>query len=554
MAIPTTSPRLLVLLVNGVIHTMDSARPRASAVAVERASGRVVAVGDDAEIRALGGSLAETVDLRGNTVLPGFIDAHAHLLCLARARLEVDLGAARSEDAAAARVGQAASRAAPSAWIIGQHWDKNRWTPSRFPSRASIDAAAPGHPVALWSYDGHSLWVSSEALRRAGVTRETPEPVGGSIQRDADGEPTGMLFEYGATSLVESAAGPPDEATDLAGLRTVLADVRARGITGVHDIHTLEHDRSFRLMQRLRDSGELSPRILFYVRKQRLPEVVTLGLQAGFGDDSLRFGGIKVFADGALTSQTAALFDPYEGETANRGLLTTSADETEALAIAAADGDIGVAIHAIGDRAVHAALDGIEGALAARAVASARDQPGHTRHPARYRIEHVQLARPDDLARMARLGVVASVQPYHAMADRDKADRYWGQRARLAYAYRAMRDAGIHLALGSDVPVDTFDPLRILHAAVTRRDDLAPDRAAWHPEQTLTVAEAIHAYTVGAAYAGGQEAHQGSISPGKLADFVILTEDPFTIPAERLPGMEIAATIVGGAVVHGTLD
>jgi hypothetical protein len=466
----------------------------------------------------------------------------------------VDLGATRSEADAAARVGQAATRTPTSAWIIGQHWDKNRWTPSRFPSRASLDAAAPGRAIALWSYDGHSLWVSSEALRHAGISRATPEPVGGSIQRDADGEPTGMLFEYGATSLVESVAGTPDEAADLAGLRAVLADVRARGITGVHDIHTLEHDRSFRLMQRLRDLTELSPRVLFYVRKQRLPEVVTLGLQAGFGDDRLRFGGIKIFADGAITSQTAALFDPYEGEPTNRGLLTTSEDETEALAIAAADGDIGVAIHAIGDRAVHSALDGIEGALAARAAASARDHTPHTPYPARDRIEHVQLARPDDLARMARLGVVASVQPFHAMADRDKADRYWGARTRMAYAYRAMRDAGVQLAFGSDVPVDTFDPLRILHAAVTRRDDQTSDRDAWHPEQTITVPEAIRAYTIGAAYAGGQEAHQGSITPGKLADFVVLTEDPFTIPPERLPAMEIAATIVGGEVVYGTMD
>jgi hypothetical protein len=273
-----------------------------------------------------------------------------------------------------------------------------------------------------------------------------------------------------------------------------------------------------------------------------------VGLQADFGDDWLRFAGIKVFADGALSSRTAAMFEPFEGQPANTGLLTTSEVEMEALVAAAAGGGIGVAIHAIGDRAVHAALDGIErGQRSRQAAASAHAPP-------RFRLEHIQLARPDDIARMARLGVVASVQPFHAVADRDKAERYWGARHLRAYAYRALHDAGIPLALGSDVPVDTCDPLRILHAAVTRRNDQDPDRPAWLPEQALTVGEALRAYTLGAAYAGGQEARQGSIAPGKLADFVVLAEDPFSVPAERIAGAEIAATMVGGEVVFGALE
>ena len=430
----------------------------------------------------------------------------------------------------------------------GAPWDISLWASGAFPTRASLDAAVPAHPVALASYDHHSLWVNSEALRRAGITRETSDPPGGSIARDADGEATGMLFEGGAMGLVERVIEPPDEESELALLREALAELRARGVTGVHNIET---PHSFRLMQRLRDQGELTPRVVFYLPRQALSEIAAVGLQADFGDDALRFGGIKIFADGALTSRTAALFEPFEGQPDNRGLLTTSEAEMKALATGAAQGGIGVAIHAIGDRAVHAALDAIE-----RGLAILHRNRGASAPPPRlrFRLEHIQLATPEDIARMARLGVVASVQPFHAVADRDKAERYWGARHRRAYAYRALRDAGIAMALGSDVPVDTWDPLRILHAAVTRRNDHEPDRLAWVPEQALTMSEALGAYTLGAAYAAGQEQRQGSITPGKLADLVVLAEDPFAVPAERLAGAEVAATIAGGALVHGALE
>jgi predicted amidohydrolase YtcJ len=535
--------RPILLLLNGSFYTMDADRPRATAVAIDRTSGTVVAVGDEADVRAHAGSLADTLDLRGSTVLPGFIDAHTHLLSYARQQAEVDLTGTRSEDEAVERVRARAAATAVGNWVRGQHWDKGLWPGTRFPTRASLDAAVPDHPVALRSYDGHSLWVNSEALRRAGIDAETPDPVGGSIGRDGEHQPTGMVFEGGAIGLIESCYEQADEEADLGHLRDVLADLRSRGITAVHNI---ENPYAFRLMQRLRDGHELTPRMLFYLPKQSLPDAVQVGLQADFGDDTLRFAGIKVFADGALTSQTAAMLEPFEGQPGNRGLLTTSEAEMEALAVAAAGGGMGIAIHAIGDRAVHAALDGIERGLMTRGTPNSVAP--------RYRLEHVQLATPADIARMARLGVVASVQPFHAVADRDKAERYWGARHRHAYAYRTMREAGIPMALGSDVPIDTCDPLRILHAAVTRRNDQEPDREAWVVDQALTVSQALGAYTLGAAYAGGQEQRQGSITPGKLADMVVLAEDPFTIPAERLMGARVAATIVGGAVVYGELE
>ncbi len=538
--------RPLVLLLHGTIHTMNPDQPLATALAVDRSSGRILAVGDDAEVQALSGPLTETVSLRGRTVLPGFIDAHTHLVGYAQARLDVDLRGAASEEVAAERVRLRAEQTPPGRWIVGHGWDKNAWQSPAFPSKRSLDAAAPEHPVALWDHAYHALWVNSEALRRARIDAETPQPAAGSIGKDDAGTPDGTLFEYGATDLVERVIEPTDDEALLAELRTVLGELRARGVTGVHNI---EGDQSVRLFQRLRLEGTLAPRVLLYIPRQWLQNALALGLQADFGDDFLRFGGVKLFMDGALGPQTAAMLDPYEGQPGNRGLLTLDDAETQRIVTEAARGGLGVAIHAIGDRAVKTALDGIEASL----VSAAR---GDTAPMAarRLRLEHVQLARPEDVARMARLGVIASVQPFHAVVDRDMAERHWGARYKRAYAYQTLRESGVRLALGSDIPVDTCDPLRILHAAVARRDDATPDRPAWTPQQALTLAQALWGYTVGAAYAGGQEARQGSLAPGKLADLVVLEEDPLMAPAERIIGAEVAATLVGGEIVHGELE
>ena len=543
-----TGRRPILLLLNGSIHTMNPDQPRTTALAVDRSSGRILAVGDDADIRAFAGPLTDTLNLSGKTVLPGFIDAHTHLMMYAEGRISVDLRAIPSEDEAAARVRQRAEHTPSGAWIQGHSWNKNHWPGGAFPTKASLDAAAHNHPVALRDHSYHALWVNSEALRRAGIDATTPDPPAGRIGRGPDGEPDGMLFED-ATDLVEQVIIPPDDDTVLAELRRVLAELRARGVTGVHNI---EGDRSLRLMQRLHREGALSPRMLLYIPRQSLADAVRLGLQAGFGDDFLRFAGIKLFMDGALGAQTAAMLDPYEGQS-SRGLLTMSDEDTARTVAEAASSGIGVAIHAIGDRAVRTALDGIETYLTHRAHA-AEDEASAPLAARRFRLEHVQLAAPEDIQRMARLGVAASVQPFHAVADRDTAEHHWGARHRRSYAYQTLYQAGIPLALGSDIPVDTCDPLRVLHAAVTRRDDATPDRAPWLPDQALTVAQALWGYTVGAARAGGQEAHQGSLAPGKLADLVILDDDPFTIPPDRLATLPVAATLIGGELVHGMLE
>lgn len=531
--------RPILLLLNGVIHTMEPGQPIVSALAIDRGSGRIIAAGDNADMRTLAGPLTDTLDLRGRVALPGFIDAHTHLLGYAQGRLEVELRQTRSEDEAVALVKARAATLPAGTWIIGHSWDKNDWTPEHFPTKASLDAAIPDHPVALASHDYHSYWVNSEALRRAGIDSATPDPDSGRIERDGAGEPTGMLYESSAMDLMDAVIVPPDDETLLTELRRVFDELRSRGVTGVHNI---EGDRSLRLMQRLRATGEVGPRALLYIPRQSLPDALRLGLEAGFGDDFLRFAGVKIFMDGALGSQTAAMLDPYEGGAA-RGLLTTGEEEIERAVRDAAQGGVGMAIHAIGDRAVKTALDGVEAGLRAG-----------TLHARRIRLEHVQLARTEDLQRMARLGVVASVQPFHAVVDRHTAERYWGDRHRHSYAYNTMRQLGIPVALGSDTPVDTCDPLRILHAAINRYDDRTPDAGPWLPDQALTLQQALWSYTAGAAYAGGQEAHQGTLAPGKLADLVVLADDPFTLPQERIAGAQVAATLIGGELVYGALS
>lgn len=534
------------IYLNGTIYTMDAARPRARAVAIETRGGRILAVGENDEVRRVGGRDDELVDLKGRVMLPGFSDAHIHLLSTAYSAHYIDASACANEEEVADLVRQRAAQTPPGRWIQGGRWYKDAWPGGHFPTRASLDAAAPAHPVALWSKDGHLLWANSLALRRAGIDAQTPDPVNGAIPRTADGQPTGILREEEATNLVYRVIEKSDPVLTRHLVRRALDELLRAGITTIHDI---EDSDALDLFQRLRADGELPLRVRMILPRHLLPELRALGLHAGFGDDLLRLAGIKIFADGTLGSQTAAMLDGFENNPANRGILAIpEATMMETVHDAAAMG-LHIAIHAIGDRAVHVALNSIE-----RAQQRLRDD--HQEQilaRLRYRIEHAQLVAPSDLERMRRLGVVASVQPFHAVADRDLAEHYWGARAQRAYAYRSMREMGIPLALGSDAPVEIFDPLRILYAASQRNDPATPRRASWHPEQALPIAQALYAYTLGAAYAGGEEHDKGSLTAGKLGDAVVLREDPLTPDPAYLRENGIAATIVGGRIVYGEL-
>jgi predicted amidohydrolase YtcJ len=534
-----------ILYLNGNIYTMDASQPKAQAMAIDRESGRILAVGSNDEVRRIAGQHRELFDLHGKTVLPGFIDAHIHLLDAAYRTYHIDAGACVSEEQVADLVRERARQTPPGRWVLGGQWDKNPWPGGKFPSKASLDAAAPDHPVALWSKDGHLLWVNSLALQRAGISAASPEPADGAILRDGSGEPTGVLQEEGATSLVYKVIEEPDPALNRAVMERILPQLLRCGITTIHDI---EGETSLQLFQQLRDEGKLGVRVQMILPRKMLPQLRAQGINND-ENDLLRVGGIKIFADGTLGSQTAAMLEAFEGNPNNRGILTVPEDEMQDVVSDASEMGLTIAIHAIGDRAARVALNTIE---RAQQMLAEEGTVSNSASGLRYRLEHVQLIAPEDLERMRRLGVIASVQPFHAVADRDIAERYWGRRHRRAYAYRTMQEMGIPLALGSDAPVEIFDPLRILYAATTRRD-ASVQRPPWLPDQALPLADALWSYTLGAAYAGAEEHQKGSLSVGKLGDAVVLHDNMLEVPQEKMPENAVQATILGGKIVYGSL-
>jgi predicted amidohydrolase YtcJ len=535
----------IALYLNGAIYTMNAHQPVAQAMAIDLATGRILAVGSNDEVRRVGGQHTELVDLHGRTVLPGFIDAHIHLLATAQRSQRIDAAHCTNETQVAELVRRRAETTPPGQWIQGSHWDHNLWPGASFPTRASLDLAAPNHPVALSSKDGHLLWVNSLALQRAGIDRDTPEPATGAILRDGNGIPTGVLQEAAATSLIFDVITPPDPVASRLLLERSLLELQSKGITTIHDI---EDELPLSIFQQLRDEGKLGVRVEMIMPRRMLAQIPTLAMQNA-DNDLLRVGGIKIFADGTLGSQTAAMLESFEGNPGNYGILAIpEAEMMETIDVASQMGLI-IAIHAIGDRAAQVALNSIE--RAQQHIAQTTDSGERPKQP-RYRLEHVQLITPEDLERMRRLHVIASIQPYHAVADRDIAERYWGKRHRRAYAYRTMHEMGIPLAMGSDAPVETFDPLRILYAA-TIRSDPTTQRPPWLPDQALAVSDALWGYTLGAAYAGAEENLKGSLTVGKLGDAVVLREKLFEQPQQTIAENGVQATILGGKIVYGHL-
>ncbi len=531
-----------ILYLNGDIYTMNPAQPRAQAMAIDGASGTILAIGSNDEVRRVGGQFTEMVDLRGKTVLPGFTDSHIHLASAAYRVHYIDAAATTSEDEVATLVRERAAQTPPGRWILGGQWDKNLWPGQQFPSKASLDAAAPHNPVALWSKDGHLLWVNSLALQRANINAQTPNLANGAILRDGSGEPTGILQEHEATNLVYSVIDESDPVLTRQLVEAILPQLRKSGITTIHDIEGLD---TLQLFQQLRDEGTLDMRVNMFLPRQLLPQLRANPLH-DIADSMIRITGIKIFADGTLGSQTAAMLEGFEDNPTNFGILAVPEEEMKEIVRTAAELGLSIAIHAIGDRAAHVALNAIEYSQHYLAdTASTPSAPAAVR----YRLEHVQLITNADLERMRRLSVIASIQPFHAVADRDIARRYWGKRARHAYAYRTMQHMGIPVALGSDAPVELFDPLRIIYAATVRSADAT--RPPWLPEQSLSIQEALWDYTMGAAYAGSEEHLKGSLSPGKFGDAVVLRENIFAAPQEKLPENGVQATILGGKVVYG---
>lgn len=524
------SPMSHHLIYNARIYTQDTANPQASAIAI--AGERIVAVGAEAAARAAVPADAPATDAGGRAILPGLIDAHFHAELYA-----LSLTAIHAETATLAecleRVRAAAMRTPPGQWLTGHGWNQNVW--GGFPSAADLDAVAPQHPVYLQAKSAHAGWANTLALRAANIHAATPNPPNGVIQRTADGTPTGILFE-GAMALV-SACVPAPQVGQLAGHFRAMQDRLLRlGVTGVHDF---DGRRSLAAWQVLREHGDLSMRVTKTLRAAYLDDAIQIGLRSGFGDDWIRLGNVKVFLDGALGPRTARMVEPYLGEPDNYGLAVTDPEDFYELASRAAANGLAMTVHAIGDRANRDLLN---------AYARLRaEEAGRQQAPLRHRAEHVQLLHPADFNRLGELHIIASMQPVHATSDMDMANAYWGERCAGAYAWRTQLNAGATLAFGSDAPIEEPNPFWGIHAAVTRRRRTGdPGPAGWYPDQRLTVAEAVRAYTLGAAYAGYAEQRLGSLAPGKLADLIVLDRDIYAIDPMDIADTQVLGSMTGG--------
>ncbi|MDH3197900.1 MAG: amidohydrolase [Candidatus Krumholzibacteria bacterium] len=523
------------LIVTGTIVTMTRAAARAEAVAVR--DGRIMYVGDEAGARAHAGASTRWIDARG-VVLPGLVDAHGHLRNLGRLLHTLQLTGTRSKEAVVARVREAQAESAPGQWIYGRGWDQNDWEAQAFPTWQDLEGTG-ANPVYLRRVDGHAAWVNRAALEIAGVTRDTPDPPGGRILRDARGEPTGVLVDK-ATDLVYLRIPEPSDQELDAWMRSAVVHCNEAGLTGVHDAGTGR--RVLDSLRRLARAGALTLRVYAMLDADE-PDLIDAQLAAGPSvelDGYLTIRAVKAYADGALGSRGAALLEPYSDEPSQAGLVITTPDSLRALSARAAAAGFQMCTHAIGDRGNRMALD------AYAAVFGGPDHDGR-----RFRVEHCQVLAPDDIPRFAALGVIASMQPAHATSDMYWAEaRVGGERIRGAYAWRTLLDSGAALAFGSDFPVESVSPLLGIHAAAARQDAEGWPEGGWYPEQRLSVEEAVRAFTVGAAYAAFQEAELGTIAVGRRADLTVLDRDIFAAPAAEILAVRVDYTIVGGAIVY----
>ena len=521
------------LLYNGNIITLDAARPRVQALAISY--GRVVAMGGDAEIRRLAGAGTALLNLNGRTILPGLTDAHLHWEDLSRSLHSVDVDALPSKANAVERVALRAANSAAGEWIEGRGWAQDMWADRAFPHKEDLDGVAPDNPVFLSAKSGHAAWVNSKALDIAGISDGTPDPEGGQIMRAADGVATGILLET-AMELARVAMPNPTSAQ----LADMMADAQALALRcGITMVHDFDDPSCLAALQVLRERDALDLRVLKQINQPWLDAALDSGIRGGFGDDWIRIGALKLFADGALGPKTALMFEPYEGEPDNYGMALVDREEMVEYVSRASALGLSSSVHAIGDKAVHDTLDVFE---SVRGEESRRGEPVNSR---RHRIEHVQIIHPGDVDRLAELDVIASMQPIHATSDMLSADRYWGARSALAYNPRAQLDQGARLAFGSDAPVEPLDPLLGIHAAITRQRNGEPE-GGWYPEARINLQEALLGFTQGPAYAAGMEDRLGKLSEGFLADLIVFDRDIYAVEAEAIPELKVLGTMVDG--------
>ena len=507
-----------MILENGLVRTMEPSLPTARGLAI---AGEWVAGGVGTHETAVAGP--ERVDLGGRCVLPGFSDSHVHFPTWALAQREVRLEDTRSLDEALARVRDALDAVRPGGWLLGRGWRSGDWRPEVEPTKAALDEIAGDTPVALMARDSHSVWLSSAALARADGDLQVH---GGVVEVDERGEPTGVLREESCWHFRDAYIETTDDEY-VEAMRAGLKLASSRGVTAVHDKDGWLG--ALRFWQRLEAEGALTLRVWQSLPAEKAGELADVDVTSGLGGPRLKLGYLKVFMDGTLGSQTARMLD-------GSGVEITSREEFAEIIQRAAKAGFPLAVHAIGDRANRDALDAFE------ETRSEWEPLG-----LRQRIEHAQLLSPEDLGRFAALGVAASVQFSHAPSDRDIADRFWAGKTDGAYAFRSLWDSGALLANGSDAPIEELDPLAGICAGVLRTLD---ERPAWHPEQAVTVEQALQASTVNPAWLARDERRRGRLIPGRYADLVVLDRDPVAVAPEELPDVRVVATMLGGAWVH----
>ena len=522
-----------LLLNNARIYTMDPRQPQATALEIR--GGKIEQVLTEPGVDRPGRS-GNTLDLNGRVLLPGLIDSHLHLRHYAETLQKINCETDTKEECLQ-RVAERAAETTPGEWILGHGWNHNTWA-GKYGTALDLDQIAPNNPVYLTGKSLHISWVNTASIIAAGIGEDTQNPAEGAIQRNEQGDPTGILFEK-AVKLIEDIIPKPSLEKTVQNLLVAQNALWKIGLTGVHDF---DRELCIQALQYLDNRDQLRLRTLMSFPMEFLEQAIKLGYHTGKGSDWLWFGGVKLFADGALGPKTAAMLAPYEGSENNKGMLMLSEEELVSLGLKAAAAGLSLSVHAIGDLANRTVLNALE---KIRAVEKERGYD-----PLPHRIEHLQLLDPADVPRLAELGITASMQPIHATSDMIMADLYWGKRAAFGYAPKLQLESGAQVIFGSDAPVENPNPFWGIHAAVTRRNaDGAPGPEGWYPEGRLEIQQALEGYTVNPAAAAGKPGVQGQISQGSWADLIVLETDPFRCSEDELREIKPVGTMVNGAWV-----
>jgi predicted amidohydrolase YtcJ len=531
-------PGATLIITNAAIYTVDNQHPRAEAAAV--IGDRIVAVGSKPEIDSWRGPQTEVIDAGGKLLLPGFNDAHLHFIQGGAQLDQVALTDASTPQEFAKRIAAQVSKTPKGEWVLGGRWDETKWPDPQLPTRQLVDPVTGDTPIFVERYDGHQALANSAAMKLAGVNAKTPDVPGGVIMRDGSGNPTG-IFKDAAQELIYKAIPPMSHEQRLRAARRALEHAASLGVTSVQHMNPEFADVA--AYSELAEKGELKTRIYAAPMETNWQEQAKIGIRHAWGSRYLRLGAVKGYADGSLGSRTAYMFEPFADEPGNRGLLSDEMHPPSGMRDRLMQADaagLQIRVHAIGDRAISMMLD-IFGEI----------EKEHGYHDQRFAIEHAQHMALKDFDRFAKLHVIASMQPYHAIDDGRWAEKRLGHdRARYSYAWRSFLDHGVTLAFGTDWPVAPLNPIRGLYAAVTRATLNGKNPDGWIPEEKITLPEAVEAYMMGSAFAEFQERDKGSITPGKLADMVILSDNIFELKPEAIRNVKVDTTVLGGKVVY----